>query len=80
MRYLNAPDTQLNDTLVITHTEEQDGAPDAALKTLSLPSSAVVVPFCSSINSLQTNSDLIDLSDKEVIFFINYLFKLLFVF
>ncbi|VDK86356.1 unnamed protein product [Litomosoides sigmodontis] len=65
MRYLNAPDTRLNNTSGITHTEEQDGAPDAPLKTLSLPSSAVVVPFCSSVNSLQTNNDLIDLSDKE---------------
>ncbi|MCP9266259.1 Phosphatidylinositol-4-phosphate 3-kinase c2 domain-containing subunit alpha [Dirofilaria immitis] len=38
---------------------------DTVLKMLSPSSSAVVVPFCSSINSLQTNNDLIDLSDKE---------------
>uniref|UniRef100_A0A0R3S5X0 phosphatidylinositol 3-kinase n=1 Tax=Elaeophora elaphi TaxID=1147741 RepID=A0A0R3S5X0_9BILA len=68
-RYMNTTHAlsiaQPNNTSGITCTEERDSAPDAVLKTLSSSSSAVVVPFCSSVNSLQTNSDLIDLSDKE---------------
>ncbi|OZC04855.1 hypothetical protein X798_08177 [Onchocerca flexuosa] len=48
-----------------SYIEKWDVSPDAALKILPPSSIAVVVPFCSSINSLQTNSDLIDLSDKE---------------
>ncbi|VDO27739.1 unnamed protein product [Onchocerca flexuosa] len=60
-----------------SYIEKWDVSPDAALKILPPSSIAVVVPFCSSINSLQTNSDLIDLSDKEVIFFlVNYQFEI----
>uniref|UniRef100_A0A8R1XX44 Phosphatidylinositol-4-phosphate 3-kinase n=1 Tax=Onchocerca volvulus TaxID=6282 RepID=A0A8R1XX44_ONCVO len=67
-RYLNTAhtlsDAQPN-TSGTNHIEKWNGSPDAALKILPPSSSAVVVPFCSSINSLQTNNDLIDLSDKE---------------
>lgn len=55
--------TEANDTSGII--EQRVDAPDATLIMLSPSSSAVVVPFCSSVKSLQTNSDLIDLSDKE---------------
>lgn len=71
-RHLNTPhmlaDAQRNNTSGTIHTVERNDTPDAALKMLSPSSSTVIVPFCSSVNSLQTNSDLIDLSDKEVTF------------
>ncbi|KAK6109822.1 Phosphatidylinositol 3- and 4-kinase family protein [Brugia pahangi] len=56
--------TEPNDTSGIIEQRQVD-APDATLIMLSPSSSAVVVPFCSSVKSLQTNNDLIDLSDKE---------------
>ncbi|KAM3726746.1 Phosphatidylinositol 3-kinase piki-1 [Dirofilaria immitis] len=66
--YLNTSQT-LSDaqpnTSGTSHIEKRDDFRDTVLKMLSPSSSAVVVPFCSSINSLQTNNDLIDLSDKE---------------
>ncbi|VDN88454.1 unnamed protein product [Brugia pahangi] len=57
--------TEPNDTSGIIEQRQVD-APDATLIMLSPSSSAVVVPFCSSVKSLQTNNDLIDLSDKEI--------------
>uniref|UniRef100_A0A1I7VGA5 Phosphatidylinositol-4-phosphate 3-kinase n=1 Tax=Loa loa TaxID=7209 RepID=A0A1I7VGA5_LOALO len=67
--HLNIPHTlsgiQPSNTSGTSHNKERDGVLDATVKMLSQSSNAVVVPFCSSVNSLQTNSDLIDLSDKE---------------